>query len=403
MTNTTKEYDIIVWGSTGFTGKLVVDYMMSNYAQGNLKWAIAGRNEGKLESIRGDHDIDVLLADAHDTDSLNELVQKTRVILTTVGPYARYGSELVAACVKYGTHYCDLTGEVHWMKEMIQRHQDQAKQSGSRIVHTCGFDSIPSDLGVYFLQQHMQQLHGVPAQHIKFRTRAFKGGFSGGTVDSMMAMMEAAKSDSSIMTTIEDPYALNSHHRGLDGRDNNQHFYDEDFKSWVAPFVMAAINTRVVRRSNELLGEAYGHNFRYDEGTLVKDGIPGMLGAAAIAMGTGAMNTLAALTPTRKLLQQVMPKPGQGPSEEIIENGFFEIELIAKHPNDASKDLRAIIKGDKDPGYGSTSKMLGESAICLAQDDLSVGGGFWTPASAMGNQLLERLPANAGVTFTLID
>lgn len=403
MTNTTKEYDIIVWGSTGFTGKLVVDYMMSNYAQGNLKWAIAGRNEGKLESIRGDHDIDVLQADAHDTDSLNELVQKTRVILTTVGPYARYGSELVAACVEYGTHYCDLTAEVHWMKEMIQRHQDQAKQSGARIVHTCGFDSIPSDLGVYFLQQHMQQLHGVPAQHIKFRTRAFKGGFSGGTVDSMMAMMEAAKNDSSIMTTIKDPYALNSHHRGLDGRDNNHHFYDEDFKSWVAPFVMAAINTRVVRRSNELLSEAYGHDFRYDEGTLVKDGIPGMLGAAAIAMGTGAMNTLAALTPTRKLLQQVMPKPGQGPSEEIIENGFFEIELIAKHPNDASKDLRAIIKGDKDPGYGSTSKMLGESAICLAQDDLSVGGGFWTPASAMGSQLLERLPANAGVTFTLID
>ncbi len=403
MTNTTKEYDIIVWGSTGFTGKLVVDYMMSNYAQGNLKWAIAGRNKDKLESIRGDQDIDVLQADAHDAGSLNELVQKTRVILTTVGPYARYGSELVAACVEYGTHYCDLTGEVHWMKEMIQRHQDQAKQSGARIVHTCGFDSIPSDLGVYFLQKHMQQLYGVPAQQIKFRTRAFKGGFSGGTVDSMMAMMEAAKSDSSIMTTIEDPYALNNHHRGLDGRDNNQHFYDEDFKSWVAPFVMAAINTRVVRRSNELLGEAYGHDFRYDEGTLVKDGIPGMLGAAAIAMGTGAMNTLAALTPTRKLLQQVMPKPGHGPSEETIENGFFEIELIAKHPNDASKDLRAIVKGDKDPGYGSTSKMISESAVCLAQDDLSVGGGFWTPASAMGDQLLERLPANAGVTFTLID
>lgn len=398
-----REYDIIIWGATGFTGKLVSEYMARQYGSGNLTWALGGRSKSKLESVLSDPSVNVLVADAHDPAAIAELVKKTRVVLTTVGPYARYGSELVEACAAHGTHYCDLTGEVHWMRKMIEAHQAAAQDSGAIIVHTCGFDSIPSDIGVYFMQKHMQATHGVAAQHIKYRAKEFKGGFSGGTVDSMMAMMEAAESDPSIMEVVADPYALNFSHRGLDGPDSNQHFYDDDCHAWVGPFVMSGINTRVVRRSNELMGQAYGNEFRYDEGTLMKDGVPGMLSAAAMGLGTSVMNSLTALSPARKLLQRVLPKPGEGPSDDTIQNGFFEIELIAKHPTDSGKDMRGVVRGDRDPGYGSTSKMLAECAVSLAQDDLPVDGGFWTPASAMGDALLERLPGNAGVTFELLN
>ena len=397
-----REYDIIVWGATGFTGKLVAEYMKKTYGGSNLSWAVGGRNQTKLDALDLGPDVDVLVADSHDQAALEELARKTRVVLTTVGPYARYGSELVAACAAHGTHYCDLTGEVHWMRRMIEAHQDAAMASGARIVHTCGFDSIPSDIGVYFMQQQMRSQHGVAAQEIKYRTRAFKGGFSGGTVDSMMAMMEAAQTDPAIMEIVADPYALNFQHRGLDGLDRKDQFYDEDFQAWVAPFVMAAINTRVVRRSNELLGQAYGDDFRYDEGSIVGQGPGSALGAAAMAFASSAMNGLTAITPVRKLLQRVLPKPGEGPSPETIEKGFFDIELLAKHPTDSSLNLRGKVHGDRDPGYGSTAKMLAECAVCLAQDELMVGGGFWTPASAMGDALLDRLPANAGVTFELL-
>lgn len=397
-----RQYDIIIWGATGFTGKIVTEYMVERYRDSNLTWALGGRSAEKLNAVVDDRDIETIVADAKDPEAMSNLAQQARVILTTVGPYARYGSELVAACAEHGTHYCDLTGEVHWMRDMIEQHQATAEQSGARIVFTCGFDSIPSDIGVYFMQQEMQKAHGVPANHIKYRTRAFKGGFSGGTADSMMAMMEAVEKDRSILDIVADPYSLNFKSRGLDGPDHNNAYYDEDFKAWVGPFVMAAINTRVVRRSNELLNQAYGTEFRYDEGSIVGDGIGGILGSNAMAMGTGTVNGLAAFPPARRILQRFLPKPGEGPSEETIQTGFFEIELLARHPSDASKNLRGEVRGDRDPGYGSTAKMLAESAVCLAQDELEVGGGFWTPASAMGDQLLERLPASAGVTFKLL-
>jgi len=398
-----RPYDIIVWGASGFTGRLVVDYMSKHQTTSNLRWAVAGRNTNKLEEVLSGRDVPILQAESHDTESLEALVRQGRVILTTVGPYARYGSELVAACVRHGTHYCDLTGEVHWMREMISKHQQEAKDSGARIVHTCGFDSIPSDIGVFYLQKQMQALHGVAAKHIKYRTISFSGGASGGTIDSMMAMMEKAKEDPSISKIIADPYALNDGKKGLDEPDRMSAYFDEDFDSWVGPFIMAAINTRVVRRTNELLGGIYGTDFRYDEGTLSGKGAGGFFGATGVGIGTGALAGLASFSPTRSILKRVLPKPGEGPSKEARDKGFFEIELLGIHPNDTSKNIKVRVKGDKDPGYGSTSKMIAESALALAQDDLDVGGGFWTPASAMGEALLKRLPEGAGVTFEVVE
>ena len=399
-----REFDVVIWGATGFTGGYVVDYMAEAYGESNLKWAIAGRNPAKLENLVGQKNIgevEVLQADAMDPESMDALVQRTRTVLTTVGPYARYGSELVAACAKHGTHYCDLTGETHWIREMILAHQDTAAASGAIIVPTCGFDSIPSDLGTYFVQREMIERTGKPSEHVKYRTRDMKGGFSGGTLDSMMAMMERAETEPEIFDTLADPYNLNFRERGLDGPDSNRAHQDDDFEGWVAPFVMAAINTRVVRRSNELLGFMYGHNFRYDEGMYMGPGAKGAVSANIAGMGLSAMNKLPRFKPVRQLMQRLLPKPGEGPSPELVENGFFNIEIFAKGSTPA-EDLRASIKGKRDPGYGATARMLAESAVCLAQDELTVGGGFWTPASAMGDQLLKRLPDNADVTFELV-
>ena len=376
--------------------------MHAQYGDGNISWAIAGRNQAKLDSVRNQRDIDVLIAESDDEESLRELVQKTKVLLTTVGPYSKYGSKLVATCAEYGTDYCDLTGESLWMREMISAYDESARNSGARIVHTCGFDSIPSDIGVYFLQKEMIARHGVPARHVKFRLRTAKGGMSGGTADSGLAMVEKVEKDKNLRSQLTDPYLLNNNFRGADGPDRISPFYDEDFDSWVAPFVMGPINTRVVRRSAELLGDMYGSNFRYDEGILTRGGPPGVLGATGIGLATGlAMATLAA-PPTRKIIKRLIPKPGEGPSEQDQEQGFFEIELKAKHPDDEDLDLRAIVKGDRDPGYGSTAKMIVESALALAHDDIKKGGGFWTPASVIGDQLLQRLPLHAGVTFELV-
>ncbi len=393
-----RPYDIIVWGASGFTGRLAADYLHQQYGQGNLRWAVAGRNPQKLESVKPGPDVAVLEADSFDKDSLTELVKQTRVILTTVGPYARYGSNLVEACAEQGTHYCDLTGETYWLREMIDKHQQTAKDSGAILIPMSGFDSIPSDLGCYVLQQRFQEKYGRPANEVKYRALETKGGFSGGTIDSMMAMMEIAKSDPGIFKVLADPYALNSR-AGLDGPDSNAPFYDSDFQAWVGPFVMAPVNTRVVRRSNELLNFAYGHDFRYHEGMLTKSGPLGVLGAGGIAAGMGLFNGLAALEPTRKLLQRVLPKPGEGPSPDMVENGFFNIGFVAKHSELPGATMRLKVSGKGDPGYGSTSKMISETAACLAQDDLDVGGGFWTSASALGDKLVSRLESSAGLTF----
>ncbi|MEM6708961.1 MAG: saccharopine dehydrogenase NADP-binding domain-containing protein [Pseudomonadota bacterium] len=409
-TTTPREIDILVFGATGFTGQIVAEYMQRQYGQSNLTWALGGRNEAKLQRVAeqvktADGRVPAIyVADSQSPEQLADLVSRARVVLTTVGPYAKFGSNLVAACAASGTHYCDLTGEVQWMQQMITQHSQAAINSGARIVHTCGFDSIPSDIGAYRLVKEMEHRHGCAPAAIKYRMRNASGGLSGGTFDSLITMMEQADADPSIKAIVADPYGLNppDSREGLDGPDKITPEWDADFGGWVGPFVMAQINTRVVRRSNALMNYRYGMNFRYDEATLMPWGAWGGLAAAGLSLGTATINAMAGFGPTRSFLKSVGPKAGTGPSTAQQERGFFDIELLAKHPDDSAKDIRLKVWGDRDPGYGSTAKMLSECAVCLAQDELTCSGGFWTPASAMGDQLLERLPANAGVTFEII-
>jgi len=398
-------------GCNRFYRALVAEYLALTYGVGRqLRWAIAGRSADKLASIASmvsesqAEELPQLLADINDPDSIDQLVQKTRVICTTVGPYALYGSVMVEACVKHGTHCCDLTGETPWMRKMIDQHQTAAESSGAKIVHTCGFDSIPSDIGVYFLQQCMREKYLAQAAEIKYRVVSSAGGVSGGTVASMMNMMDEAKTDKSIFETLQDPYALNplNQPRGPDGNDQMGTVYDHDFRQWTGPFMMAGINTRVVRRSNALLNYSYGREFRYSEAILTGSGPGGYMRALLVALGTGLMGLLAALGPTRALLKKMLPAPGEGPSEQARNTGHFNIELLGKHALDESKNIRISVTGDKDPGYGATSKMLAESAVCLAMDSLTEGGGFLTPASAMGDQLVKRLQQKAGMGFHII-
>ena len=405
-----REFDVIVWGATGFTGRLVAEHLLARHGVGGaLRWALGGRSEGKLQQVRaslgeGAAALPLVIADADDQILLDVMAARTRVVCSTVGPYALFGSKLVAACVHHGTHYCDLTGEVQWMRRMIDSHHLRAGETGARIVHTCGFDSIPSDLGVLFVQQEMQRRHGVPAVAVKFRAREIRGGFSGGTVASMLNMLDEAERDPTVRVVLEDPYGLNptGERGGLDGPERAVPEFDRDFAAWVTPFVMAAINTRVVRRSNALMDFAYGRAFRYDEGMIMPFGLWGFPLAAGMSAGSAAFSAAAGIGPVRRQLARLLPQPGQGPSASVREAGYYVIDLLGKHPTDSGAQVRVRIRGDRDPGYGSTSRMLGEAAVCLAQDPSSSPGGVLTPSVAMGDALLQRLSAHAGVTFEVM-
>jgi short subunit dehydrogenase-like uncharacterized protein len=404
-----REFDVIVWGASGFTGELVVEYLAQTYGVGGeLRWAIAGRDAGKLEKVRAAYLpvaqrelLPVLIADSNDAEALAELVKRTRVMCTTVGPYAKFGTPLVAACAEAGTDYCDLTGEVQWMARVIPAYQSAAEASGARLVHTCGFDSIPFDMGVWYLQQAMHERHGVYASQVKGRVGRHRGAASGGTIASMMNIMEEARKDPSIRRVVANPYALypTGEAKGQDGPDQSTPRFDRDFGQWTSPFVMAVVNTRVVRRSNAVSGFPWGKNFRYDEAVLDSSRLIATRNAIASGVGMAAL----AIGPTRKLAQRFLPAPGEGPNRKQREAGFYELFFHAVHPTDRSKDMRVKVTGDMDPGYGSTSKMLGESAVCLALDKPRGSGGFWTPSSALGERLLKRLTDKAGLTFEVID
>ncbi len=403
-----REFDVIIWGATGFTGRLVAEYYLAQYGvDGDLKWAMGGRSQNKLEAVRADLGNDLIplvVADSHDKASLDAMVQRTKVICTTVGPYALYGDELVAACVEHGTDYCDLAGETQWIRRMIDQHDEAAKASGARIVHCCGFDSIPSDIGTFFIQQQAKESKGEYCQQVKMRLKSAKGGFSGGTYASMNNVMAEAAKDPAIYKVLFNPYGLNpqGEMQGPDKADLKSVKFDEDVKAWIMPFIMAAINTRVVRRSHALQGYPYGKDFMYDEAMISGRGLSGRLKGFVGLAGLAAMMAGKPDSFYKKLVNKFFPDPGEGPSREERESGYYNFSVVGKF-KDGSR-IVARITGDRDPGYGSTSKMLGESAACLAKDKRKSPrvSGVMTPASAMGKPLLERLQNNAGVRFSVV-
>ncbi|NCF72801.1 MAG: saccharopine dehydrogenase [Gammaproteobacteria bacterium] len=405
-----REFDVIVQGASGFTGTLVAEYLLRQYgADGDLRWALAGRSEKKLQEVRQNlgpaaSDIELIVADSFDKAALKSLASRTRVVLTTVGPYALYGSDLVAACVDAGTHYCDLAGEVQWIRKMIDTHHDRARETGAKIVTCCGFDSVPMDIGVWFLQDAAHAKFGSYCTSISMLVKAAKGTASGGTLASMLNLIKESRADRNIARILVHPYSLNpeGEREGPDRRDQKSVVYRDDAKAWTAPFVMAGVNTKIVRRSHALAGYPYGRDFRYDESLMTGSGFTGWLKGTTVLLGLGALVLFASFSPTRKLLQRfVLAKPGEGPSREMQQKGFYNLLQIGVLPDGTL--LFGRITGDQDPGYGSTSKMLSECAVCLAKDDLETGGGVWTPAAVMARPLIERLRANAGLVFELRD
>ena len=401
-------YDLTVFGATSFVGQILTRYLLDEFGtQGKLRWAIAGRSQSKLEALKKSlgpkaASLAVLVADADDEVALGRICDQTSAIASTVGPYALYGDTLVKVCAESGTDYCDLTGEVQWIRRMLQAHEKSARKSGARIVHCCGFDSIPSDLGVYYLQQQAMKRFGQPCTQVKMRVKSMRGGFSGGTAASMMNFVKEAAANPALRKEIANPYSICPEGYGSRQRQPNVKFaeYDADFGAWVAPFVMSAINTRIVQRSNALSKQSYGANFRYDEAVLAGRGLKGRLTASAIGGALGSFMVASSIGPVRGALERfVLPAPGEGPSPEKQESGGYDLRFFGR--TDDGRSLRVKVTGDRDPGYGSTAKMLGQAAACLALDISRTDrpGGFWTPSTMFGDRLLKRLTAHSGVTF----
>lgn len=386
-----RKFDVIVFGATGYTGKLVAEYLLEQYSSSELSWAMAGRSQDKLVQTRDElgasEDLALIVADSSDAQSMQQMAQQAKVILTSVGPYQNYGTELLAACAENGTDYVDLCGEPAWMHDTIQNYQEKAQNSGARIVHSCGFDSIPFDLGVYLTQKAAIEQFGGPCSTIRGRVRKIKGTWSGGTAASFMTTMARAKKEPEVLNWLKNPFLLTPGFEGAAQPTGHKPIEEKDIGSWSAPFMMASINTKNIHRSNVLLNQLYGESFRYDEMMLTGPGEQGQQIAEHVA--------------NSKPLGDNPPKPGEGPTKEERDQGMYDVMFIGNGPS--GERIIAGVTGDKDPGYGSTAKMIAESAICLAQDidRQSTPGGIYTPAPAMGSQLIERLKANAGMTFEI--
>ena len=385
--NNEKEFSLVVFGASGFTGRLVAEYLAAQYGD-NLKWAMAGRNEEKLKSVSeeiGAGDAPIIIADSDDEASLKNMVARADVVLTTTGPYQLYGEGLLKACAEAGTHYVDLCGEPGWMYDMIGKYQDTASKTGARLVFSCGFDSVPFDLGVQYVQNAAVEKWGEPASRVRCRVRAMNGEFSGGTAASFRATVKSLETRPELFNVLIDPFCL-AGKAGPEQPADNKPYKDDVLGAWVAPFIMAAINTKNVHRSNALMGHAYGEGFLYDEMMVTGVGDEGKAVAEFISK-------------TSPLEGDNVPQPGEGPSKEKREAGDYDILFIAEGPEGGY--LRASVKGDMDPGYGSTSKMIAESALCLINDCTSLAGGIYTPASSMSDKLVKRLISNAGLKFSL--
>ncbi|UTW49331.1 trans-acting enoyl reductase family protein [Bacterioplanoides sp. SCSIO 12839] len=415
-----KKFDLIVFGASSFVGEILTRYLAETFGvDGDLHWAIAGRSERKLQTVRGTlapilgdkaKDVQILLADAADETQLQELTSKTKVVVSTVGPYALYGEPLVKVCAENGVDYCDLTGEAQWIKRMLAKYENTAQESGARIVHCCGFDSVPSDMGVYFLQQQAEQEFGEMASRIKMRVKAAKGGMSGGTVASIINLTKEAIANPGLRKELANPFSICPADAGFKTRQPNikSSVFDADFNAWSAPFIMAAINTRVVHRSNALRDKAYGESFIYDEAMLMGKGVKGRMSAMALVAGLGAFMLGAVAKPTRWLLENyVLPKPGEGPTPQQQLDGFYDIRF--KGFTDDGRSITTKVTGDRDPGYGSTAKILGQAAASLALDfhngtrKKGKKGGFWTPASIFDERYIQRLRDHAGLEFEVVE
>ena len=399
-----KQFDIIIWGASSFTGKLVTEYIFNKYGSSKIKWAIAGRNFDKLEKIRSqvaDKDIPIFIADSFDEDSLSKFVKKTKVVCSTVGPYSLYGTKLVKVCLENNTNYCDITGEAHWIRTLIDNFHEEAKSKKIKIVNSCGFDSIPSDMGVYFIQNEIKKVYKNYAKSIKMRVAGIRGGISGGTYGSINNLLKEAYADRNVFKVLNNPYGLNPKDKmeGMDKKDLRKIIFDKESNSWIYPFIMAGINTKIVRRSNALSNFKYGKDFRYEEATMSGKGISGFW-KAILAVFPLAMVGLNPNSFLKKIVNSFMPKPGEGPGFEKRKNGFYNLRFYITI-DDKNKVFAKVI-GDSDPGYGSTSKMLAESALCLAFDKLPENYGVVTPSFSMGDKLLDRLNRNAGLKFELI-
>jgi short subunit dehydrogenase-like uncharacterized protein len=405
------KFDVLVYGATSFVGQILCRYLIERTAGGaRLRWAMAGRSAGKLEEVRRSlgeaaANIPLQVADAADEQALRALVASTRVIVSTVGPYALHGEPLVRACAEAGVDYCDLTGEVQWIRRMIERYEDLARRNGARIVHCCGFDSIPSDLGVHFLQQQSLQAFGEPCEEINMRVRAMRGGFSGGTAASLLNVAREVSANPALRKELANPYSLCQLGVAAEGlvpvRQRATRLFARDSAAggWVSPFIMAAINTRIVHRSNALSAGRYSRAFRYDEAVSTGRGLRGRLTAVGAGVGLSVFMLASALGSTRAVLQRLLPAPGEGPSPEAQARGFFDLRFFGRTAS--GRQVRVKVTGDRDPGYGSTAKMLGEAAMCLAFDVPrdTVAGGFWTPATIFGDRLVARLEAHAELRF----
>lgn len=406
-------YDLVVFGATSFVGQILTQYLAEHLSAKNvqLRWAIAGRSEAKLNEVKralgaAGQSLPIIVADADNEAQLQAMCAQTRVVVSTVGPYALYGEPLVKVCAQSGTDYCDLTGETQWIKRMIEKYEPIAQQSGARIVHCCGFDSVPSDMGVRFLQEQAMTQWGMPASHVKMRVKTLKGGASGGTVASVVNLVKEAAADPALRKELANPYSLCPQDHGFTLRQHSLKTaqFDQDFNAWAAPFVMAAVNERVVHRSNALSGNAYGSRFSYDEAVLTGTGMKGRLAALSMVAGLGAFMLGIVIKPVRGLMERfLLPKPGEGPSPEAQLAGRYDMRFFGRTDNGQS--LRIKVTGDRDPGYGSTGKMLGQAAISLALDHANDSnkpgrpGGFWTPASFFDERFIERLTRYAGLRF----
>tara|TARA_Y100000768_G_scaffold104429_1_gene76485 strand:- start:991 stop:2196 length:1206 start_codon:yes stop_codon:yes gene_type:complete len=398
-----RKYDLVVWGATSFTGKLVTEYLFNKYGSSKIKWAIAGRNLDKLEKVRfqvADGNLPMFIADSFDEESLSKFVKKSRVVCSTVGPYSLYGTKLVKLCVENNTNYCDITGEAHWIRNLIDDYHEEAKSKKIKIVNSCGFDSIPSDMGVYFIQNEIKKTYKSYANSVKMRVAGVRGGISGGTYGSINNLLKEAYSNKKIFRVLNNPYGLNPKNKmeGMDKKDLRKIIFDKESNSWIYPFIMAGINTKIVRRSHALTNFQYGKDFRYEEAMMSGKGISGLL-KAILAVFPLAMIGLNPNSFLKKIVNSYMPKPGEGPGLEKRKNGFYNLRFYVTI--DEKRKAFAKVIGDNDPGYGSTSKMLAESALCLAFDKLPENYGVVTPSFAMGKQLLERLRNNAGLDFKI--